>query len=456
MNERAKLLLLGCGAFLTVAGLAVLVCVAALNAVAGRRGADGYVMAAEARYGTATYALASERLDLGSAAADWATRPGAAASIRVRVRSERPTAIFAGIAPAGDAARYLEGVSHETVLRAADATVVYRRESGSRAPSPPARSAFWSAAVSGSGTQTLNWDVRPGRWTLVVMNADASPVVDVALRPGIKAGWIDGFARALAIPGALAFVLGWALVLYGGMLPLETRPIPSGFGTGLPVSVEATLDEPLSRWLWLVKWLLAIPHAIVLFFLWPAFAMITVAAFFSIAFTGRYPVALFATNVGILRWSWRVGFYAYSALATDRYPPFTLRDVADYPAHLDVAYPEHLSRGLALVKWWLLAIPHYLIIAIFSGTSRSADPNGGVHANGGLLPLLVLFAGVALLFTGRYPRGLFDLIVGLHRWIYRVTTYVCLMHDVYPPFRVDLGGGESSTTGPSPIVAARA
>ncbi len=173
-----------------------------------------------------------------------------------------------------------------------------------------------------------------------------------------------------------------------------------------PLRVRGDLTEPLSRWLWLVKWILLIPHLIVLLFLWVAFAMVTVIAFFAILVTGRYPRGLFGFNRGVLRWSWRVSYYGYAALGTDRYPPFSLAAEPDYPATLDLDYPEQLSRGLVLVKWWLLALPHYLVLAALAGAGRAAQDSTGDNGIG-LVTLVVLFAGIALLFVKRYPQGLF-------------------------------------------------
>ncbi|MET8846805.1 DUF4389 domain-containing protein [Amycolatopsis sp. NPDC004625] len=224
--------------------------------------------------------------------------------------------------------------------------------------------------------------------------------------------------------------------------------------TGYPVRVEATLDEPLSRGLWLVKWLLAVPHYVVLTFLWLAYPFVTIAAFFAILVTGRYPRPLFGFTSGVLRWSWRVQYYSYAALGTDRYPPFTLADVPDYPARLDIAYPERLSRGLVLVKWWLLAIPHFVVVGLFVGggtwlASRTSDGTFD-WAAGGLVGVLVVVAGVVLLFTGRYPRPIFDFVLGMDRWVLRVAAYVSLMTDEYPPFRLDMGGAETGHDAPHP------
>ena len=217
--------------------------------------------------------------------------------------------------------------------------------------------------------------------------------------------------------------------------------------TPYPVRVDAALDPSLSRALWLVKWLLLIPHLVVLFFLWVAFVVVTVIAFFAILFTARYPRALFDFNVGVMRWSWRVHYYGYWALGTDRYPPFTLDEVPDYPAHLDVTYPERLSRGLIFVKW-LLAIPHFLVLAVFVGGglwlgTRGGTGDGwdnGTNAGWSLVGLLVLIAAIVLLFTGRYPKPLYDFVLGMDRWALRVGAYAALMTDRYPPFRLDTGG----------------
>jgi hypothetical protein len=209
-------------------------------------------------------------------------------------------------------------------------------------------------------------------------------------------------------------------------------------GTASPVLVEAQLDEPLSRWLWLVKWLLALPHYVVLWFLWIVYLLLSVIALVAILVKRTYPRGIFDFNVGVLRWSWRVAYYSYGALGTDRYPPFSLSDDPSYPARLQVAYPGELSRGKALVKWWLLAIPHYLVIGAFLGGART----GTSWPDIGLLGVVVLIAGCALLFTTRYPRGLFNLAMGINRWVLRVCVYASLMTDQYPPFRLDTGPRE--------------
>jgi hypothetical protein len=210
-----------------------------------------------------------------------------------------------------------------------------------------------------------------------------------------------------------------------------------------PVRLTGELDSNLSRWLWLVKMFLAIPHYVVLAFLLVVFLVTTVIAGFAIVFTGRYPRPLFDFNVGVLRWNWRVGFYVYAALGT-RYPPFTLART-DYPADFDVAYPEHLSRGLILVKW-LLAIPHLIIVFLIAAAIlpywwTDYDWSSGFQPIGGysMLNLLVVLAGFFLLITRQHPQALFDLLIGINRWLYRVLVYVALMRDEYPPFRLDQG-----------------
>jgi hypothetical protein len=416
-----------------------------------RDGAGFFTTSAE-RFETDSFALTSDEIDLGRPGRDdwWADRDLATVRITVDNADARP--VFVGIGPASDVEAYLAGVPHDDITDVLfdPFSVDYRREDadGTTMPAPPADQAFWVAQASGEADQRLTWDLRPGRWAIVVMNADATTDVVTDIDVGVQIDFLVPIAIGLVIGGIVLAAMAAAMIFAGvGRAHATSDPAnPTPVGGARPVAhqtssvahplrLEGRLDPDLSRWKWLVKWFLAIPHFVVLAFGWLAFVILTVVAFFAILFTGRYPRSIFAFNVGVLRWTWRVSYYATNVLGTDRYPPFTLQAAA-YPASLDVAYPERLSRRLVLVKSWLLAIPHLLIVWA-STASWGADALGG-----GLLGLVVMIAAIILLVTGRYPVGLYDLIMGAMRWTYRVIAYGSLMTDEYPPFRLDQGAEE--------------
>ena len=412
---------------------------------------QGFFATPTTQVSTVTPALTSGVLDLAGSGADVAWADRTLATVRLTVTSRDGGDVFVGIAPTADLEGYLAGISSDrvTAVRADPLTYVLTRQgTATGAAQPPAEQPFWTASATGPGPQTLQWDLQPGTYSAVVMNGDGSPGVDVGLVAAGRAGFLGPLAVALGLTGLLLVVGGALLVVYGAgsASPAATRHdvgVTGSTALPSPVTLIGHQDPGLSRGLWLVKWLLALPHWIVLGLLWMVFAVLTLIAFVAILVTGRYPRPLFDLNVGILRWAWRVQFYATSALGTDRYPPFTLAP-AEYPADLEIAYPERLSRGLVLVKSWLLALPHLLIVAIIAGTWRwDIGGRGGVELTvGGLVGALALAAGLLLLFTGRYPAPLFDLLVGLNRWVLRVVAYVALMTDTYPPFRLDQGPEE--------------
>ena len=484
-----KVLLLVFGTFVTLVALALLAAGGAgLWAQTTQRDEDGFFTTGTQRFESPGFAIASEEVELftDDDIPDWLD-VGDLATVRVVATGTEPDAeIFVGIARARVVSDYLAGVAHSQIVdtdwEPFDAE--YRLVAGDRVPEPPGEQDFWAASVEGAGTQTLLWELEQGRYSIVVMNADAAEGVVFDASVGAKVGWLLPLVIGLLAGGAVLLGAGVTMLVFGAR-GLGAKPAPAvagGVAAGIagppedtaalavpvrlvddlayPVRLEGDVEPELSRWLWLVKWLLAIPHYIVLFFLWVAFAVLTVVAFFAILFTERYPRSIFDFNVGVLRWSWRVGFYAYSALGTDRYPPFTLDDVPDYPARLQIDYPERLSRGLVLVKWWLLAIPQYLIVAVFGGGwsfggwpwawrwGNAIDDDYMFWVGGGLIGILVVIAALWLLFANRYPRDLFDFVMGLNRWSYRVWAYATLMRDEYPPFRLDSGPREPEQAEP--------
>lgn len=474
----AYIVMLVLGTVFSLIGLGMLTGGVAATVANAQQADNGFFSAPAASFSADSYALTAPRLDVAGRGGI----PAGVASIRLEATSTGGD-VFIGIAPQAEVDRYLTAVHHTDLV---DVSVSpfraeYRDVPGAARPALPGDQAWWTVSASGPDTQQVVWDVQPGTWAVVVMNVDASPGLAVQLRAGARLGLLAPLAIGMVIAGILLLLLGIALVVLGAIGLGRGAPVPPGTtgppGTLLagtpppgrlpspvlpvdewrtyPARLTGEPDPVLSQWLWLVKWVLVIPHLIVLFFLWCAFFVTTIVAGFAILFTGRYPASLFSFNVGVLRWNWRVAFYSYSALGTDRYPPFTLA-ATDYPADLQVDYPARLSNGLVLVKWWLLALPHLLIVAVITGSAWSASRQpanwpagtGSAAVTGpSLIGLLVLLSGLILLFTGRLRRTLFDLILGLDRWVFRVVVYTALMRDDYPPFRLDQGSAEP----PAPV-----
>jgi hypothetical protein len=408
---------------------------------------EGYITTKIVHLDKDSYAITSYPADI-DLSESWVLDLGKLVVFKVEGSNNDPSkGIFIGIGDESDVKDYLSDVEYDELARFRfyPRDIDYRNHPGDAVPAPPISETFWVESAHGTGTHTMRWDLETGNWVLVVMNEDGSLGVDVDVVLGVKVPLVFGMGLGLLIGGIVALIIAVLMIYFsvrgtqgpqitggatgvsGGGTELTARPEGEG---KYPLSFKGELTEPLSPVLWLVKWFLLIPHYVVLFFLWIACAVVWLISLFAILFTGKYPRDLFNFSVGVMRWTWRVGFYSYQALGTDKYPPFTLK-AGGYPADLEVEYPEKLSRGLVLVKWWLLAIPHYIVVAFFWGF----DSGRGRWI--GLTFWLVIFVAVILLFTGKYHKDLYKIILGMNRWTYRVAAYAALMTDRYPPFRLD-------------------
>ncbi len=197
---------------------------------------------------------------------------------------------------------------------------------------------------------------------------------------------------------------------------MEAASPPIVTAAGYPVRFEVEYPESLSRWKIFVKWLLAIPHFIIVYLLQIVGGVMVLIAFFAILFTKKWPRGMFDFMVQIQRWTVNTVVYALT-LQRDEYPPFS-GEAGEYPVQLEIDYDENLSRLLIFVKW-LLVIPHLIVLTFLMIAAY----------------VVIAIAFFAILFTGSHPRGMFDFVTGVLRWTLRVNAYgQWLMTDKYPPF----------------------
>ena len=463
-----RLVAIICGALLTALGLgAAAVGGGLVLAHATQRDSDGYYRSATEPLRTPTAALVAEVNFAGGATdTDWIP-DNPAGTFRVDARAPGYDALFIGIAASASVRTWLDGASYERVSRVGpgpwDTTT--ERVTGPRALTRPDTQTFWVSSTAGQGRQTLTWNSEPGEWTMVIANVDAHPGVAADVTVGARTGILLPVGVGLSAAGLLILSLGIVVMLGAiGRNPTEPSAAPATVAGTYPVRLDATLDPGLSRWLWLVKWLLAIPHSIVLAFLWLAFVPLTSSP--------ASPSSSPAGTPGQSSTSTSVWCGGPGGLRTTRSMPSVrtgtrrsrLRPDPTYPADLAVDYPERLSRGLVLVKWWLLAIPHYMVVAFFAGNWSWRRTRAGANI-AVRRPAAASSASWCwsrrwcCCSPGRYPRPLFDFVMGMNRWCYRVLAYAALMRDEYPPFRLDTGGpdpGSVPVTPPPPDAPAPA
>jgi hypothetical protein len=192
-------------------GLALLVGgIGVLAAYAFGRDDDGYFNSDRERLASPTYAITTEDVDLGMDEAEWAPDK-VLGDVRVRVEGQRP--VFVGIGPDDAVDRYLADVAYVELIDFQGRRPELALHKGVARPRPPGRQRFWVAKSQGSGEQALTWDAEFGRWTGVVMNADAALGIDVRADAGVKVDWAIWIGLGLLVVGLLMTVGGVIVIL---------------------------------------------------------------------------------------------------------------------------------------------------------------------------------------------------------------------------------------------------
>jgi len=186
-----------------------------------------------------------------------------------------------------------------------------------------------------------------------------------------------------------------------------------------PVRLEVDPAAPQSRLSVFFRILFAIPQYIVIYFIMLAAEIVTFIAWWAILFTGKYPAGMLKFSIGALRWEMRVSAYLF--LLTGKYPPFSLDDDSSYPVRFSVDGQVEARNRLTCFFRVLMVIPQIIVLYIVMIIAE----------------ICVLIGWFAALFTGSVPGGLHNFIAGTVRWQARVSSYMLLQVDQYPPFSLN-------------------
>jgi hypothetical protein len=196
------------------------------------------------------------------------------------------------------------------------------------------------------------------------------------------------------------------------------------FGQAYPATLEIDRAERVANWRPIVQWLLAIPHFIIVYVLGFGAEIVSIIGWFVILFTGKLPDGLANLVCLYIRYNNRT--IAYAGFLREEYPPFTFETVAadpgTYPPVRTGFAPELEDRNRLTVAFRLILVIPQLIVLTFLGIAAF---------------VAWVIAFFAVLFTGRWPEGLRTFVVGVMRWSTRVTAYLYLLTDGYPPFSLD-------------------